>query len=67
MAGPNCCHETTAIECLVVEKEQVIGILTARDIVRMTADSLDLDRVGLRNIMTRNSITMCLSPDAEIF
>ncbi|MGL5194525.1 MAG: PAS domain S-box protein, partial [Chroococcales cyanobacterium] len=52
---------------LVVENERLLGILTERDIVRITAESMEIETVLVREIMTPNPITICLSPDDDIF
>ncbi|AFY81000.1 PAS domain S-box protein [Oscillatoria acuminata] len=51
---------------LVVENERLLGILTERDIVRITAQSIELETVLVREIMTPNPITICLSSDVDI-
>lgn len=52
---------------LVVENEQLIGIITERDIVKVTAESIEIETVLVQNIMTPNPITISLSPNLDIF
>jgi PAS domain S-box-containing protein len=43
---------------LVVEKSQPIGILTARDVVRLTVSGIDLAQVTITEVMTQPILTL---------
>jgi PAS domain S-box-containing protein len=52
------------ISCvLVVEEQQLVGILTERDVVRATAAELDLDTLPVSALMTRQ-VTTCREVEA---
>ncbi len=46
---------------LVVEHEQLLGLLTERDIVKLTATGRDLARVSIADVMTRSVISLSLN------
>lgn len=48
----------------VCEGSRLVGILTERDVLRLVAEGVDLDRVFVRDAMTTPVLTA--SPDAEI-
>ncbi|MCT7960041.1 CBS domain-containing protein [Laspinema sp. D1] len=52
---------------LVVENHQVVGILTEGDIVRMTAEAIDLNSVKVAAIMTRDPVGIVVSAELDIF
>ncbi|MEL6928371.1 MAG: CBS domain-containing protein [Cyanobacteria bacterium J06600_6] len=52
---------------LIVEAEQLQGILTERDIVKLTAQKLDFDLVKVRDVMTRSVVTLAKSNLKDIF
>ncbi len=51
---------------LVVDGDRVVGILTARDIVRLIAKGEDLATVRVATVMSAPVITLTLSPDLTI-
>ncbi|MBD2386077.1 PAS domain S-box protein [Cylindrospermum sp. FACHB-282] len=52
---------------LVVEKEQLLGILTERDIVRFTASGMDFSRIKMTEVMSQQLITLTPSGTQDIF
>ncbi|MCT7983416.1 PAS domain S-box protein [Laspinema sp. A4] len=52
---------------LVVDNHQLIGILTERDVVRMTAEMMDINTLQVAEIMTRNPFRIRVSADLDIF
>lgn len=52
---------------LVVDNHQLVGILTERDVVRMTAEAMDLNTIKVAAIMTKNPVQIVVSDDLEIF
>lgn len=59
--------ETPASCLLVVEGQNLVGILTERDVVRMTASRPLLEALTLGDLMTQNVITLKLSEIKDIF
>jgi PAS domain S-box-containing protein len=51
----------------VVENGQLIGILTERDIVRLSAEQRDLDNLAIRDVMTTNVVTLKAADFTDIF
>jgi PAS domain S-box-containing protein len=51
---------------LVVEEFRPIGILTAHDVVRLTAASIDLANVKVSEVMTQPIITLCSTDDQGV-
>lgn len=52
---------------LVVDNHQLVGIVTARDVVRMTADAIALHPVQVAAIMTCDPLQIVVSADLDIF
>lgn len=52
---------------LVVEREQLLGIFTERDLVRFTASGIDLPRAKISDVMTRQLVTLTPSDSQDIF
>lgn len=52
---------------LVVEKEQLLGILTERDIVRLSAQQQNLDNLEIKQVMATSMITLRESAFNDIF
>ena len=52
---------------LVVETEKVRGILTERDIVKLTAQKLDFDVVRVGEVMTKTVVTLAKNNLRDIF
>ena len=52
----------TGQDCvLVVENQQLVGLLTQADIIKLTADQIPLAGVALTSVMQRDPITLCVS------
>jgi PAS domain S-box-containing protein len=51
----------------VVENGQLIGILTERDVVRLSAQQRDLDNLAIRDVMTANVVTLKAADFTDIF
>jgi PAS domain S-box-containing protein len=51
----------------VVENGQLIGILTERDVVRLSAEQRDLDNLAIRDVMTANVVTLKAADFTDIF
>ncbi|HEY9692006.1 MAG TPA: diguanylate cyclase [Oculatellaceae cyanobacterium] len=51
---------------LVVEQQQLIGIFTERDVVRVTAAGITLEEAAIASVMTTNIITMPESQAQDI-
>ncbi|AFZ11042.1 diguanylate cyclase with PAS/PAC, CBS and GAF sensors [Crinalium epipsammum PCC 9333] len=51
---------------LVVEQQQLIGIFTERDVVRVTAAGIALEEVAIASVMTTNIITLPESQAQDI-
>ena len=62
--GDNIRHASCA---LVVEAEQIIGIFTERDIVRLTAEGIDLAPLTVADVMTSPVKTLQQSAFQDIF
>ncbi|OUC16398.1 MAG: hypothetical protein B0A82_01820 [Alkalinema sp. CACIAM 70d] len=52
---------------LVVEDKQLLGILTERDVVKLTAQQQPIDTLTLREVMTRDVITLQESAFTDLF
>jgi PAS domain S-box-containing protein len=52
---------------LVVDNHQLVGILTERDVVRMTAEAMNINPVKVAEIMTRDPLRIVVSADLDIF
>jgi PAS domain S-box-containing protein len=52
---------------VVVESERVVGIFTERDIVRLSAQQQPLDRLEMREVMTREVITLHEAVFTDLF
>lgn len=52
---------------LVVDNHQLVGILTARNVVKMTAEAMDINIVKVAAIMTRDPERISGSADLDIF
>ena len=52
---------------LIMENKQLLGILTERDIVKMRANSINLEGVVISQIMTQKLITLSLNETDNIF
>ncbi len=61
-----CTSSTTASCVLVVEDSQLVGIFTERDLVRLTAASVDLSGMAIAQVMTREVITLTQSNSDNI-
>jgi signal transduction histidine kinase/CBS domain-containing protein/ActR/RegA family two-component response regulator len=51
---------------LIVEDQQLIGMLTERDIMRLIADRQDLADLPVRDVMTANPVTLKLSAFTDL-
>jgi GAF domain-containing protein/CBS domain-containing protein/ActR/RegA family two-component response regulator len=51
----------------IVEDGQIIGILTERDIVRLSAQQRDLGNIAIRDVMTTNVVTLRTVDFTDIF
>ncbi len=51
----------------VVEDSQLVGILTERDIVRLSAEQRNLDQLTIRDAMTANVVTLKAAEFTDIF
>ena len=52
----------TGQDCvLVVENQQLVGLLTQADIIKLTTDQIPLAGVALTSVMQRDPITLCVS------
>lgn len=61
-------HHDARFNCVVViEEAQVIGILTERDIVRLTAQQKNLSSLVVGQVMTRPVVTLSESAFTDIF
>ena len=47
--------------CLVMSQEQLLGIFTERDVVKIIAQGTTLDSVAIAEVMTRNPITIAVA------
>ncbi len=59
-------HRNGSSYVLVVEASQPIGILTAPDVVRLTAAGLDLARINVTTVMTQPVITLSQAQAPDI-
>lgn len=59
--------EARAGYVLVVERSQLVGMFTERDVVRLTAAGMNLASVKIREVMTSPVITLELSAFRDIF
>lgn len=51
---------------LVVEQQRLLGILTERDVVKITASSMPLEDVAIAQVMSANPITLCVEDATDI-
>ncbi|MEA5507039.1 PAS domain S-box protein [Halotia wernerae UHCC 0503] len=58
-------HQTNCI--LVVEAGHLLGIFTVRDVVRITANGMDLSQVKMAEVMTQPVMSMTQSHSQDIF
>lgn len=52
---------------LVLEESQLVGVLTERDIVKLSATAIDFRQLTVREVMTRNVITLKQSDFQNIY
>ena len=52
---------------LVVEDKQLLGILTERDVVRLSAQQQPLERLTMRQVMAHPAVTLCESSFTDLF
>ena len=52
---------------LVIEQSHLIGVLTERDIVKLSATDIDFKQVTVREVMTKNVITLEKSDFQDIY
>ncbi len=52
---------------VVVEDDRVVGILTERDVVRLSAQQQPLDRLVMRQVMTHPVVTLHESASTDLF
>ncbi|MBD2015639.1 CBS domain-containing protein [Microcoleus sp. FACHB-53] len=58
----------TADGCvLVIDKSQMVGIFTERDIVRLTADGISLKNLNMAEVMTQPPVTLRQSQQHDVF
>lgn len=58
----------TGASCiLVVEQEQLTGIFTERDVVRVTVSEMPLAGVAISQVMTQELMTLCITEASDIF
>ncbi|MCP6762585.1 MAG: PAS domain S-box protein [Fischerella sp. CENA71] len=48
---------------LVVDRTNIVGILTLRDVIRLTGAGIDLSRVKISEVMTQPVLSLTLAPD----
>lgn len=65
-ADSHCCLEARASCVVVVENEQVVGILTERDVVRLIAQQLPFDSLLIKQVMTSPIVTLKESAFTDI-
>ncbi|CAN1212455.1 histidine kinase [Tumidithrix helvetica PCC 7403] len=52
---------------LIVQDQKLLGILTERDVVRLSAQKRSLDNLGIRDVMVSNLITLRESTFTDLF
>ncbi len=52
---------------LVMEGEQLVGIFTAQDLVRLTASEVNLQETKIADVMTRSVVTLTQSDSCNLF
>lgn len=52
---------------LVVKNDQLVGLLTERDFVRLTVEHLDFNTIKVRDVMTKNLISVTESHCQDLF
>ena len=52
---------------LVIQEQQLLGIFTERDIVRLTADGINFAGVKIAEVMVKPVVTLAQSTDQDIF
>lgn len=52
---------------LVMEQQNLVGIFTERDVVRMTAINMSLERVAIQEVMTEEPVTISVQDEQGIF
>ncbi len=60
-------NQTQASYVLVVEQEQLVGIFTERDVVKLIASKVSIEGLVITEVMTQNPITLSLSPRLDIY
>ena len=55
-----------ASSVLVIDGERLVGVLTERDVVRLTAQGIDFARVTMGEVMTRQLVTLTLTDSQDI-
>lgn len=60
-------HQAGVSYILVTKKQQLLGIFTERDVVRITVSEMPLEGVAISQIMTSNLITISLTEAGNIF
>ena len=62
-----CMSQCRASCALVVEQQQLVGIFTERDVVRIAASGMPLSEVAIAQVMTQNPITLCVEQEQDIY
>lgn len=52
---------------LIVDQDKLLGIFTERDVVKLTAAAKDLSNIPISEVMTKNIISLKLSPADNIY
>lgn len=52
---------------LIADGEQLVGIFTERDVVRITAEGRALEGIAIAQMMTQQPITLSIAEDRDIF
>jgi PAS domain S-box-containing protein len=61
-------HIQSRSSCIsIVEDGKLVGILTARDVVRLSAERLDLANLAIRDVMSANVVTLRAADFTDIF
>ncbi|HEY9727841.1 MAG TPA: PAS domain S-box protein, partial [Chroococcales cyanobacterium] len=62
-------HRTTApTDCvLVMEQDQLVGVFTARDLVRLMASAVNLGETKIADVMRRSVVTLTPSESCNLF